>query len=367
MRSLYAPLAVAALVLATLFLSSCYVVTQGLRYLSIRSEAVSVERALADPGTSPELRSLLERTRSIRLFAVEELGLKETKNYSTVVTLDSDRLATVVQACAELSFERWLWRYPFVGPLPYRGYFDPADAEKEAERLRAKGLDVITRPVDAFSTLGYLSDPLFSFMASYDEAEIAELIIHEMTHATVFIKGRRIDPDTGSRIDIESFNEELATFVGREGSLRYLERRHGPHSPQVEAARSRRHDAEAYAAFLRGTAEELETLYRSALGDDEKRLRKAEIIAARAALFSQIYNDLFETDSYRDAPMAGINNAYLDLYRLYEGESGLYREYLEKSCAGDLKIFITSISRIASGRADPKAVMRREIEAAPVE
>jgi predicted aminopeptidase len=364
MRSLCAPLAIATAVVTTLFLSSCYVVTQGLRYLSIRSEAVSVDRALADPGTRPDVRVLLERSRSIRAFGVKELGLKETKNYTAVVTLDSDRLATVVQACSELSFDRWLWHYPIVGALPYRGYFDPVDAEKEASRLRAKGLDVITRPVDAFSTLGYLSDPLFSFMASYDEAELAELILHEMTHATVFIKGRRIDPDSGSRIDTESFNEELATFIGREGALRYLEHIYGPGSPQVEASRARRRDAERYAMFLRETSEKLEAVYNSGSSDDEKRRRKAEIIAERAALFVDTYDGRFETDSYRAAPMAKINNAYLDLYRLYEGESRLYQEYLDRVCTGDMRKFISSMSRIASDRKDMRAVMKREIEAA---
>ncbi len=363
MRGLYAPIAASALALGAFLLSSCYAVTEGLRYLAIRSEAEDARRVLARPGTSAELRALLERSVAVRAYAIGELGLKETRNYTTVVELDSDRLATVVQACAELSFDRWLWSYPVVGKLPYRGYFKAADAEKEAARLRAKGLDVIVRPVDAFSTLGYLSDPLFSFMASYDEAEVADLVIHEMTHATVFIKGRRADPETGKRIDTEGFNEELATFVGREGSLRYLASLYGPESPQVESARSRRADAEAFAAFLHGTAEELDIVYRSASSDDEKREGKARVIAERAALFAERYDELFETDAYRDAPMARLNNAYLDLYRLYEGESELYAEYLEKACGGDMRRFMAAVARAAEGKGDPRSKMREEIKA----
>ena len=63
-----------------LLLSSCYVGSEGLRYLSIRSKAMSIDRALADPKTSPELRLLLERARAARSFALENFGLKETKN-----------------------------------------------------------------------------------------------------------------------------------------------------------------------------------------------------------------------------------------------------------------------------------------------
>jgi predicted aminopeptidase len=364
MRSLYAPAAISALALAAILCSSCYVTSQGLRYLSIRSGARSVDRELADPRTGAEQRALLERARDVRAFAASELGLKETKSYTTIVRMDSDRLATVVQACAELSFDRWLWSYPFVGKLPYRGYFDPADAEKEAARLRKKGLDVIARPVDAFSTLGYLSDPLFSFMSSYDESEVADLVIHEMTHATVFLKGRGLDARTGERVDTEQFNEELATFVGREGSLLYLAEVHGPGSAEVEAARAARRDAEAYAAFLRGTAGELELIYSSGATEAEKREGKARAIASRAALFAEDYDRLFETEAYRKAPMDRINNAYLDLYRLYEGESSLYRDFYLRVSGGDMKAFIASVSRIAKEGGDPKESMRRELDAA---
>ena len=336
-------------------LSSCYVLGQGSKYLALRSRAVPVAKALADPLTPPATRLLLERAGAVRAFAVAALGLKETRNYTSVATLDADRLATVVQACAELSFDRHLWSYPLVGKLPYRGYFDPEEARAEAERMKALGYDVIARPVDAFSTLGWLADPLFSFMSGYGEAEVADLVIHEMTHATVFVRGGG---------GAEQFNEELATFVGREGSLLYLEKLHGPASPELAEARRSRSDAEAFSAFLRGTAAELEALYASGLAPEAKRRGKAEVIAARAAKFAADYDALFETDRYRAFAMDRVNNAYLDLYRLYEGEPALYADYLARACGGDLGRFIQAMSRIAStkeGRADPKAAMRREL------
>ncbi len=339
-----------------LLLGSCYETSEGLRYLSILSKSTSVDRALADPKTAPELRLLLERARAARSFALEKLGLKETRNYTSVVRLDSDRLATVVQACAELSFTRYLWDYPFVGKMPYRGYFDPKDAEKEAALLRKRGLDVIARPVDAFSTLGWLADPLFSFMSSYDEADIADLVIHEMTHATIFLKG--------NRPGAEQFNEELATFVGRTGSLLYLASAYGADSSAVAAAREDREDAAAFAAYLAGTAKELEAVYSSGLGDEAKRRGKAEIIAARAELYKKEYSSLFKGDRYKGFEMERINNAYLDLYRLYEGESGLYRDYYEKACGSDMKTFIGKVGRIVRGgkaTGDPKDGMRREL------
>jgi predicted aminopeptidase len=348
----------AAAIASSLLLSSCYVGKEGTRYLSILSKAVKLDHALADPKTPPKTRALIERAQRARAFAVSELGLKDTRNYRSIVSLDSDRLATVVQACAELSFDRHYWSYPFVGRLPYRGYFDEKDAKAEAARLKKLGgLDVIARPVDAFSTLGYLADPLFSFMSSYDEAEVADLVIHEMTHATVFLKG---EANT-------QFNEELATFVGRRGSLLLLRREYGHDSPQAVAAMRDREDSAAFAAYLAGTAKELESVYASGASDDEKRSRKAEVIAARAAEFKRDNAALFKGEGYEDFPMAEINNAYIDLFRLYEGDSPLYGDFCDKVCGGDLRAFVQAVSRIASDaktKADPKAEMRRLVEAA---
>jgi predicted aminopeptidase len=346
---------VGAAALAALCLSSCYVTAQGFRYLSIRSRAQALDKALADPATSADERLLLERAKEARAFALSELNLRETKNYTSVVRLDADRLATVVQACAELSFDRHLWSYPVVGKLPYRGYFDPKDAQKEAARLKKEGFDVIARPVDAFSTLGWFADPLFSFMSSYGESDIADLVIHEMTHATVFLKG--------SGGGAEQFNEELATFVGREGAILFLSKKYGPDSAEVKASRSKRRDAEAFSFYLAGTAKELETVYSSSASAQEKRERKAEVIAARAAQFRREYASLFEGADNKDFPMDRINNAYIDLYRLYEGETPLYRDYYEKVAGGDMKAFIGAVSRIAKEKGDPKAAMRAQLAA----
>jgi predicted aminopeptidase len=340
---------VAACMLSAFLLSGCYITEEGSAFLSLIARAKPAAALLKDPATPQEERDLLERVARIRTFAIGELGLKDTKNYTTLVHLDSDRVATVVQACAELSFHRYLWAYPVVGKLPYKGFFDPKDAAREKDRLKKEGYDVIVRPVDAFSTLGWFSDPLYSFMASYSEADIAELVIHEMTHATAFSKS------TGD------FNEELATFVGREGAKLYLASRLGKDSPELAAYEGESAEAGAFAAFLRGTAEELEALYSSSASDGDKRAGKARIIAERAALYKARYAPSFATKGYRDFSMEKINNAYLDLYRLYEGESELYADYEKAICDGDLRRFIAEASRIAKLKGEPKDAMKREL------
>ena len=335
---------------AASLLSACYVTKEGGAFLSLIAKAKPAVVLLKDPATPADERILLERVARIRGFAIEKLGLKDTRNYTSLVHLDADRLATVVQACAELSFDRYLWSYPVVGKLPYMGFFDPADAEKEGDRLKKAGFDIIVRPVDAFSTLGWFADPLYSFMTSYGEYDLADLVIHEMTHATAFSKSAG------------DFNEELATFVGRESASLYLEELEGKDSPSVREAGQDRKEAEAFSAFLRGTAKELEALYATALSPEEKRSEKARIIAARAALFTKDYDRYFSTDRYRSFPMDRINNAYLDLYRLYEGEPELYADYLRLVSGGDLARFVREASLLAKAPGDPKEAMRKSLE-----
>jgi len=341
--------ALLGLIALPILLGSCYITDQGLHYLGLLSKGRPLDSVLADPRSSEATKKLIRRAIAIEAFGRERLGQKETRNFRKLVELESDTLVHVVQACAELSFDRWLWNYPLVGKLPYQGYFDAAGAEKEAARLRKLGLDVIVRPADAFSTLGWLSDPLWSFMSGYDESELADLVLHELTHATAFRK------DSGD------WNEEIATFVGREGSILWLKSEYGVGSPELAAAKAARDDAETFAAYLRATASSLEAVYSSAAPKDEKRRLKAEILAARAASFAADYDKLFATDRYRGVAMGKINNAWLDLYRLYEGEPTLYADYFAKVSGSDLRGFIADMAALAHGKEEPKVVMRRRL------
>lgn len=340
--------ATAAGILAAVLFSGCYSLRQGSSYLALLATAKPVSRLLADQSLPPARRAFLERVERVRAFAVTELGLKDTKNYTSLIETESDRTATVVQACAELSFNRYLWTYPVVGKLPYKGFFNPADAEKERNRLTASGYDVVVRGVDSFSTLGWFRDPLFSFMERYGEAELAELIIHEMTHATAFSKAAG------------SFNEEFATFVGRRGAEEWLRKRHGTDSPELASLRAMRTDAERFAAFLTATARELAAVYGSDCDDGRKRRDKARVIAERAVLYATVASD-FSSTGYRTFPMEKINNAFIDLYSLYEGEPKLYEDYLRIACSGDLRLFISDAAEAARTASDPKETLRARL------
>jgi predicted aminopeptidase len=348
---------------AFLLLSGCYTLKQGAAMLGYLGRAVPLEEL---SGQAEDERRFAERVADIRRFAMEELGLKESKNYTRYVAIDRDYLAAVVSACAPDSFTRHEWRFPVVGTVPYKGFFDPEDARKEAAKLRADGLDVWVRGVDAFSTLGWFKDPLYSYMKDYSTHALADLIIHELLHATVFIKGQ------------VQFNEQLAEFVGSTGARLYIESRFGPDSPEYRKIGAGAADRAAFREFTGALIAELETLYAGNLSREEKLSEKERIIKAAQERFVSEYDDLFSSENYRNFAELPVNNAYLDLYRLYY-ESGdtffanLYASIPDpaetETTPADpaaqirrLRVFVAAASSLpASARKDPRAELEKAL------
>ena len=240
----------------SLLLSSCYSIAIASEYLCLLGKGRDLER-VEQPSQAE--RQLFERVRQIKGFAENELGLRPTQNYNRYVRLDRDYLTAVVSAAPQLGFTNYLWNYPFVGKLPYRGYFDVPKAQKEAERLKQQGYDVFVRPVAAFSSLGYVRDPLFSYMAQYSETRLAELIIHESFHATLFVRG-----------DI-AFNESLANLVGKHGSRLYMQQKYGLEA-EPEEQRSQTEDRQFRNMVLQ-LKEELAAIYKDLRLEREQALR----------------------------------------------------------------------------------------------
>jgi predicted aminopeptidase len=123
--------------LCFLLFPACYTIKQGATLFSLLARAQPLEKLnLTDEKTA----QFVQYVRDIRVFAVTELGLKDTKNYTGYVTIDRDYLAAVVSACDPDSFNTYEWRFPVVGRMPYKGFFDTEDARAEAAKLKKKGL-----------------------------------------------------------------------------------------------------------------------------------------------------------------------------------------------------------------------------------
>jgi predicted aminopeptidase len=341
------------LILGTgLLFSGCYTLKQGVSMLGYLGRAVPLESLPKTAGDgiakdeADENSRFVERIEDIRRFAREELGLRDTKNYTRYVAIDRDYLAAVVSGAAKDSFTRYEWWFPVVGKVPYKGFFNPEDARREGKKLAKKDLDVWIRPVDAFSTLGWFQDPLYSYMRDYPLHSLADLLIHELFHATVFLKSH------------SQFNEEIAEFIGREGSRLYIEKRCGAGSEEYRAMLDSAADSRAFVSFIRELILELDGVYKSDVSREEKLTQKDERIKAAQERFAAEYESRFRRENHRGFSKMEINNAYLELYRLYYEGSPYFEELYEKT-GKDLPAFIRAAKTIR-----PKGDPRKQLEAA---
>lgn len=350
-------MAIRALLLAASALLACgcatpvgYLAKQGRYLLRDSMGARSARSLLASSRTDARTRALLLRAEDIRRYAFERIGLKRNGNFARYKRLDRDHLVSVVSACAADSFTPFSWRYPLLGRLPYRGYYERADADREAARLAAEGWDVVVRPVDSFSTLGFTRDPLYSFMTDYSDYELASLILHEQTHATLFVKGQT------------QFSEELASFMGERGALDWLAESLGTGSAEYLAALDHIADAQAFEELVRGLRGELEAVYGSPVSREQKLRDKERLLAAFQGDFEHEKQARFRTEAFRSMRAPRVNNAFLSLFSLYSDDVPLIRSYCEKLCRGDLRRLLAE-SRAMARRGDVKEQMRRALVA----
>lgn len=305
---------------ALLLMVSGVLATAGCQTVSYYSHAVAGQwRMLADREPVPEVLAELAARRDhdpeaallyrrlsysqrVLDFAEHELLLDVGRRYRTYVDLQRPAVVWNVFAAPPLSLEPYRWCYPIVGCAPYRGYFDPVRAERQARGLADRGLETYVGPVAAYSTLGWFADPLLSSFVTWPEADLAALLFHELAHTEVWVAG-----------DV-AFNESFATFVGRRGLLEWL-RREGREDLLAEY-RQRLAERRRLLDLLGRVRGALEAVYASDRSREDKLRAKAEVLTAAGACY-QRSRGLLGGGRYDDL-MGGLDNARLVSVATYE-------------------------------------------------
>ena len=148
-----------------------------------------VGEMIADPETPENLRQHLELVQQVRVYAAE-IGLDVDGQYTSFVDWPGDRVITTVVATRPGEIDAAELLVSAGGKVPYKGFFDEERARSEAEKLRSRGLDVCLFPIPAYSTLGWLDDPLTAPMLREGRGRLIETILHELVHATVYVRRR---------------------------------------------------------------------------------------------------------------------------------------------------------------------------------
>ena len=326
-----------------------YLLQQGTGQVSLLLRREPVERVMADPGLDPELRDRLSLAQDAKSFAETQLGLKPSGSYTKVVRLERDAVSYVVAGAPKDRLEPYLWWFPIVGYVPYKGYFDKRDAEREKAWLEAQGLDAYLRGVSAYSLLGIVPDPLYSPMLRGSRAGLANVIIHELTHGTVFLAGK------------PSFNEAFATFVGDQGARMFLAARFGADSTELREAAAVARDQARFREALAVLKHDLQALYALPL-------ERSELLARREARFGRAKEELkaiaFETNGYRNAERIPLNNAYLTTFMTYHGQTDRFEQVYDR-LGRNLRDFVAFFRENVAKAPDPEAYLETYLRSEP--
>ncbi|MFM7201939.1 MAG: aminopeptidase [Myxococcota bacterium] len=324
-----------------------YLATQGYYQGKLLSGGIDVEDALAREDVSAATKDQLRLIQEIRRYGEETLGMTPTRNY-TRVNLEWREQIFNVSGSRELKFEPFMWWFPIVGSVPYKGYFQKPDAEAEAERLKQQGYEVAVRRVAGYSTLGWFRDPILPSMLDDDLAEISNLILHELAHSTLFIPGK---------ID---FNESFASFVADVASLRFIAFKEGAEGTWRQEAQARQNDAKRVTTFMHTLYTDLDLLYKSDRSDSDKRREKAAILARAAEAYEGLP---FESQRYRGRKFPKLNNADLLQYKRYSSAEDQFARVLAGQ-EDELKRFFEVFRAVGKSGEDPfKALERLSNEA----
>ena len=299
-----------------------------------------ISEALKDESVSPELKEKLRVVLASREFA-ESIGLSPGNSFTKFADIGKDTLAWVVVASKKDSFELHTWWFPIVGRVPYKGYFDLEDAKAIAKELEAEGYEAFVRGTDAFSTLGWFNDPVLSTTLQGPKYRIANTVIHESVHSTVWIKGN------------VPFNESFANFVGNEGTVQFFnalitkclgvsECGEG----LVKAYHSELSNSEKERAFQFEFAQLIDLLYsdldqlykRSDLSFDQKLAQREEVFARHLGAFRLRYPEL--------KALQKLNNAEIIQLKLYLSQLDLFNKLFDRM-QREWSAFMGAIKEIA--------------------
>jgi predicted aminopeptidase len=301
-----------------------------LRLVNKRQEITAI---LSDENAEPGLVQDLGLAMEIREFAIAELGLPANDSYTSFVRTGREAVTWNVIAAPELSLEPRRWCFLVAGCVPYRGYFQRQAALDFAARMASKGYDVTVSPASAYSTLGWLEDPLLDTMLHSGEEQLAAALFHELAHQQLYVSSDTV------------FSESYASFVEDLGVTLWLQRSGRAH--RLPEWQRRQRAAREFDALLERSRDQLYSLYASAAADSEKRRSKM-------ALFTQLeedYRGLVSGPWHGRDFFAGwfsedVNNARLALLNSYRGGVCAFAE-LYRSTGGQIQRFHAEAARRA--------------------
>jgi predicted aminopeptidase len=321
-----------------------YVSKLGWHQTLVTLHSIPIQEVLDDEEVDDGTKEKILFIQEVKRFGEERLGLGATKSYSTFFKTKGPVL-NVITASEKERLHLYHWKFPIVGRVTYKGFFIREDALKEKRLLDRKGYDTFLQEAAAYSTLGWLRDPIFSSMLVWEEAALANLVLHEMAHATVYFKGET------------EFNEQIATFIGNQGAIGFLITKYGPGSREVVEAIHSQEDDLLFSEWVDQACRRLSAFYDQAISRDEKLKGREGLFLSIMESFNEVKGRL-KTDCYKNVERVKLNNAVLLAYRRYVHHLERF-EALYDYFGRDLKRVVEFLKEIRASSEDPSSLLER--------
>jgi predicted aminopeptidase len=308
-----------------------YLVKISYGQVNILLNTEKIETILKSDELSKEDRQKIGWIEEIKKYSVDSLGYKPTNNFTTYFNQHNQPILWIVTACKPFSFEAYEWIFPIVGKVSYKGFFNKSTAEKERFKLYMQGYDADISEVSAWSTLGWLPDPVLSSMLSKSKGRMANLFFHELFHATYYAP---------SSVDV---NENLANFIARKATLQFLQN----DSAELTKFLNTIQDDSIYNTFIFKGYERLKKVYAESASKDDN-LRLVEKEKALASIYRETFDiKLHYPKRYKEYNKQILfvkNSFFIDAHR-YDGLSDSLNEVFKKKYGGNLKKMIADLKK----------------------
>ncbi len=313
-----------------------YGISQGRGQLNIILNAQPVSEIMQDATFPDSLKQKLALIDDIKKFAVDSLGIKPSSNYTTVYNQHNKSILWTVSASEPYQLKAKEWTFPFLGTVSYKGFFNKKALRKEYLNLVKNNYDIDIYSPSGWSTLGWFKDPILSNMLYKDEGSLANLIIHELTHGTLYVKN-----------DV-TFNENLANFIGDKGAELFLMRKFGKESKQYMGYMQEKADTKLFTDYILNGTDKLENLYASFKSTDPEAFKKEE----KKKLIAQIVLgvnklQLYKKRNYFRYSLQAFRegNAFFMAFSRYDSEYEKFDTDFKTNYHSDLRLYLDAMKK----------------------
>lgn len=314
-----------------------YGISQGKGQLTLVWESQPVEYVLNDNTFPDSLKQKLKLIGEIKKYSVDSIGIKPSSNYSIVYNQHNKPVLLTVSACEPYSLKAKEWQFPFLGSVSYKGFFNKEAAQKEILELKIKDYDVDVYSPSGWSTLGWFKDPVLSNMLYKNEGQLANLIIHELTHGTIYLKSS------------VTYNENLANFIGDKGAEEFLIYKYGINSAQYKSYENSKADEECYTEYILKSTQRLDSLYFSFTENDTEEIKKQK----KNVLITEIVMGvnqlpLYNKKRYFKHSLQAFmeKNAFFMAFTRYDSQYEVFEKEYRETYKSNLRDYLTALKKL---------------------